>query len=459
MNGKEKQARNIVVMVTSEPVMTPAGQKSGADLLNLLSIGLLVMRPQWQYPTQDWGTCILGDDIDNDGDIEILLGSSDGHIYALAREGNLRWKRDLESKQWITSLAIIPSSREPLSSESKQAKQYSPSSNEQTPSHLKPRILVLTYSGELLVFDQNGTPLPEWHLQWEGLGSEPVKCPAITQICMYNGQLPTGQRHPKGALLIEGPMLIVGTNDQRIHLFDSITGGHYKAKELAGSIERICVADVNSDKQQKILVTTSNKCIYVLDQNLKVLETISLPYKSAVLVATNPFASIISTNKATAETIIGQLSSSPYLPTLYSGYNGRDLLCWTQKRSEICSPFEPYWPEPITFAGQPTVLAVADHGDDRQPEILVGCTDHCLYILDHKGKLLWKQDLGHTILSIYAHDYSDDDFVEVIVSLTNNTTRSLKLNLQPRKELYLTDMQQEEQDFLYEQIYSSWEEC
>src|SRR5579859_4908621 len=80
---------------------------SSTALQDTLRLGLTIVSEQWHYKAKDWVTSVHAADIDDDGTVEIILGSRDGRVHALTREGDLRWQRIVGNKTWIGSLATF----------------------------------------------------------------------------------------------------------------------------------------------------------------------------------------------------------------------------------------------------------------------------------------------------------------------------------------------------------------
>jgi hypothetical protein len=82
-------------------------------LREALQLGLSVVLELWNYETKDWVTSVHAADINNDGDIEILVGSRDGRIHGLTNKGKCLWECIVGNKQAIGDvLGIVPSENE-----------------------------------------------------------------------------------------------------------------------------------------------------------------------------------------------------------------------------------------------------------------------------------------------------------------------------------------------------------
>ncbi|HEY7418438.1 MAG TPA: WD40 repeat domain-containing protein, partial [Ktedonobacteraceae bacterium] len=350
---------------------TPARAKEGKPapgrkeelqnrLLELLSIGRLVITPQWNHPASDWVTSVCADDIDDDGDIEIIAGSRDGYVRVLTRQGIRRWEKSIGQGHWITTIALIPST---------------------TSSKFSPRIIAGTRDGKLYAFDQQGNQLADWSYQTE-------QGQVIHQIYVHHA-------HPDE--------IIVGAEDRQICLLDSDTGACRWCYGIKGRVLSVYAADIDGDGDEEILASATDKQIYILSRQGELKSTIKLAYKSYILAATEMVEDDTRDQQA----------------TIFASYNGKDLRGWTTLRHAHSSGngangalTSRTWPPhvhgnqqvAITFQRRPQAIHIADINNDGQPEILVGSTDHFLYILDHLGQLLWKHDCKQSIYSICTRD-------------------------------------------------------
>ncbi len=73
-----------------------------------LARGLAVVTEAWNYKAKNWVTSVCAADIDNDGDIEIIAASRDGRVRALTRRGDIRWERIIGYKEWVGTVASVP---------------------------------------------------------------------------------------------------------------------------------------------------------------------------------------------------------------------------------------------------------------------------------------------------------------------------------------------------------------
>ncbi len=76
------------------------------NLQEALRLGLAVVTELWSFSTKDWVSSVHAADIDGDGDIEVLVGSRNYHLYVLTKFGDL--KREVPfSSDWVGTVVGI----------------------------------------------------------------------------------------------------------------------------------------------------------------------------------------------------------------------------------------------------------------------------------------------------------------------------------------------------------------
>lgn len=380
-------------------------------LRKLLSLGRLVITPEWNYLADDWVTCVSAADIDDDGDTEIVAGSRDGYLRVLTRQGTERWKTFIGS--WITSVAIVPSPAlqelgEEQSSLALTASALLPGTNKPLP-----RILVSTRKGQVCALDRYGNLLHtgEWS-RWTRGG------PTIHQLAMH-------PRHPRE--------VVVGGEDHFVYVLDAPTGRELGRYDLRWRVYGVCMADVDGDGEEEILAVCTDKHIHILGRRLTSPDTVELIERGKIRLLYRSYALAVAEQESAHAQ---QRSPEKRRPAvIFSSDGGKDLRSWTVASQNHALP--------LTFnrtklarslrqhALRRRVLTIhtADINNDGQLEILVGSADHFLYIFDQHEQLLWKQDFGSSIYSICACDYDEDGITEIIVGMGDNNIRACKIEL------------------------------
>ncbi len=338
-------------------------------LLDLLRSGLSMVTPLWSYNALDWVSSVYAADIDGDGDIEILLGSRDGHVYALTRWGNLKWKQKLGNNLWISTVIGIPFGEKSSSDRSKGV----------------PHVLAGARNGNVYALDERGAVLENWHYQAE----------QVVRQVYINPQDPT--------------TVIVGSEDRYVHVLDYFTGTLRWKKPTNGWVQCVCSSDIDGDGALEILAGSADRTVSVFTTEGTLRGSFKTDYK--------------------VYTLCVSLPETHGKVTIFTSSNGKDLCGWTalsqEKKAHLT--FQKTWPQTgkrVDFENRVLSTLVvsltrsenSDATNEQSPrEILVGSEDKHLYILDHEGNILWKHFVKRNVYSIYAFDIDLDGCVEVLI--------------------------------------------
>ena len=387
-------------------------------LRKLLSIGRLVITPEWNYLADDWVTCVSAADIDDDGDIEIVAGSRDGYIRMLTRQGTERWKTLIGA--WITSVVIIPSFVVQEPGEEQAGASIPSGALSRDVYQPRPRILISTRNGQVWALDRHGNPVQSdnWPAWLEG-------GPAIHQLAVH-------AKHPQE--------VVVGREDHFVYLLDSTTGKKLSQYNLGRRIYGVDIADVDGDNDEEILAVSADKYIHILGRKVTANNTIELTERGKIKLLYKSYA--LAT--ATLEVGISNNGQKNHLPKkqpaiIFSSDSGKDLRSWTIANQTREQPLtftktkHPRSPRQHTLHSRVLTIHTADINNDGQLEILVGSADHFLSIFDQREQLLWRQDFGHKIYSIFTCDYDEDGITEIIVGMGDNNIRACKIELDPQR--------------------------
>src|SRR5579872_170393 len=165
------------------------------DLKEALERGLSVVSELWNYAAKDWVTSIHAADINNDGEIEILIGSRDGRVHALTNSGEYLWEEVVGSKKWIGAVVGVV-----------------PSENEQHPVS----VLVGTQDGKVYALNENGLSISKDRQmlhQFEKSASTPEKEPYKNMIWHSSGY----EIRQIAADLKKSPLVVIDSEDRYIH--------------------------------------------------------------------------------------------------------------------------------------------------------------------------------------------------------------------------------------------------
>lgn len=330
----------------------------------------------WNYRTKDWVTNVYAADIDNDGDIEVILSSRDGTVRVHTPWGAKKWEKKWDGKDgqkahYVSALCAISSA------------------DQKTPQR-QACVIVGTRDGHVYALDQYGIQLPDWQYS----------------IGRMVRQIYVRQNTPD--------YILVAAEDSCIHVIDRATGkpcwAPYKTN---GWVRNVFLCDLDNDQRNEILAGSGDKHLYILDDRGQLLDKLFLGYQIYALFAA-PLA------------IDGPM-------TIITSSNRKELFVWTVKRNpdgkwvqqkewEITSASD-------LFKNRIHAISVEDINNDHEPEILLGSEDGYLYVLDRQGLLLWKRRFGSCIYSIWASDINFDGQKEIIVGTEDSGVYVLQIEL------------------------------
>ena len=358
--------------------MTTNGYTS---LQELLRLGLTVVHEDQLYKAKNWVTSVHAADIDNDGDIEILVGSRDGRVQVVTKEGDRRWSRIPGDKAWISRAIALPAS----------ATHYTPA-----------RVIASTRDGKLYAFskdgqtvDKDGSLYPLRNEKQENQSDDEKKAYWFRAEQIIRDIAITPEEYP--AI----PKIIAGSEDRNVYALSSQTGELLWTFSTEEWVRTVFACDLNHDKTIKILAGSTDNYLYLLtsDGECVAKYDMSAPIRSI-------FAADINGD--------GQLE-------VLVGTDAKDLIV-------LNCHLEILWRKTL-FENYMLSMYVTDLDRDGKPEIIVGSEDKHLYFLNSEGKLLWRYNLGHRIFSIYAQDIDHDDVIEIIVGSEGEKIHILRVNL------------------------------
>jgi outer membrane protein assembly factor BamB len=341
-----------------------------SDLKDALQLGLSVVSdPFWRYKTRDWVTCIHAADIDNDGEMEILVGSRDGRVHALAsRDGICKWKRIVGSKKWIGAIIGIP-----------------PRMGEQNPVS----VLVGTQDGKIYALDEYGRTISKDHQQvypfendgWAYHKDQDKK--AFWHSSRY-------QVRWLAADLSHSTQVVIDSEDHYVYALDYNTGELLWTFPIGrATVQAVCSCDINGDGKVETLVITSDQHLYVLDATGDELLRVDVQGQIHAICAVD-------------------LNQDGKIEILL-GVDGKNLSLLYFRSDGPCVRLL------HRFTNRFSCLYVSDIDGDGENEILVGSEDRYLYILDANGKEIWRHFFAHRISSLYAADIDNDGLPEIFV--------------------------------------------
>lgn len=344
------------------------------QLQEVLWDGAAVTSILWNYRTKDWVTGIQAADIDNDGDIEVLLSSRDGIIRAHTPWGAKKWEKKWKN-QSISALFAIPIAG---------VQPYRKAVQRQA------CVIVGMRDGQVYALDQEGIQIQDWQYSTGRM---------IRQIYV-NKDAPDS--------------IIIGSEDRHVHVLDRATGKpHWPPYHANGWVRSVFSCDLDNDQRNEILVGSADEHLHILDDHGQFLAKLFLGHQIYAL-----FAASLRTDEP---------------KTVITSSNRKDLYAWKvrcceggqwvqQKEWEIRSESE-------LFENRIQAIYIDDINNDQEPEILLGSEDGCLYVLDKHGSLLWKRRFGSGIYSIWASDINFDGQKEVLIGAEDNGVYVVQVEL------------------------------
>ena len=348
-----------------------------SDLKEALERGLSVVTELWHYQAKDWVTGVHAEDINNDGDVEILVASRDGRVYALTNGGKRLWESVVGSKKWIGAVVGVV-----------------PSENEQHPVS----VLVGTQDGKVYALDEDGLSISKDRqalYQFEKGSSNPEKEPDKNMIWHSSGY----EIRQLAADLKKSPLVVIDSEDRYIHTLDFSTGEPGWTFPADSAVRTVFCYDIDNDGNVETLFGTSNQHLYVLNS-------------SGNCILQDDVQGQIHTIYATDLNHDGQIG-------ILLGIDGKTL-------SYILNG-QLVWRH--LFTNRFLAVCVADVDGDGANEILVGSEDKYLYILDKDGHEIWRHLIGNRISSLYASDIDNDSQIEVIAGAHDNEVHILRISL------------------------------
>ncbi len=200
----------------------PEGKQQKGDIQNLqelLRLGIAVVTELWAYPTKDWVTAVHAADVDGDGDIEVIIGSRDGNIFALTRLGIPKWGARISS-EWAGTVFALDGT-EALNGT---------------------RIVVGSRDNKVYGLDESGQEL--WSYATDLVARQ-----------IYVSDINQDGRDE----------VIVGSEDRCIHVIESDTGKLLWKYSTDAWVRTVYAFDVDNDGAVEILGGSGDKYLYVLD--------------------------------------------------------------------------------------------------------------------------------------------------------------------------------------------------
>jgi outer membrane protein assembly factor BamB len=221
---------------------TPTPRTSLQQLQEALRQGLTVISEVWSYSAKDWVTSVHVADIDGDGDDEVLLGSRDGSVKALTRQGLPKWEYMAQQGEWLGTIYCI-NNVDALD---------------------RTRVLVGARDFRVIALDELGSKI------WEYRTDQVVRRIRVGDI----------NRDGKAEVL-------VGSEDCCVHALECETGKPLWKYKTNGWIRFALPIDLDGDEEIEILAASGDRHLYILNHQGKLKRKFSTGSKIHALHATD----------------------------------------------------------------------------------------------------------------------------------------------------------------------------
>ncbi len=362
----------------------PSNTKKSVPLHLALEDGLSIFSRIWDYKAKNWVMSISVADIDGDGDVEIIIGSRDGRIHCLSKTGRLRWQREIGTRAWVGTIAISG-----IAGPGKEAAM---------------RIIVGTRDGKVFVLDSEGRLLTRdgKKLLFNEDG-QPVDLQQALEAYWFSINHAIRCIHVDP---LRQSQIIIGTEDRCIYGLDFQTGERLWQYQTNGWVRSVFAYDMNCDRKDEILLGSVDGNLYVLDLhgNLLAHHAVGHPIRTI---------------------LVDDINQDNHIEVLLST-DHKNLVALTYREGR----FEKKW-ERGPFGNRLLTLYATDIDGDGQEEIISGCEDKHIYILDVEGNLIWRHNHKYRIFDIATADIDNDGLQELLIGGENQRVRAM--HVRPRR--------------------------
>ena len=367
--------------IAGMPVNTMSGLKNSLDL------GLGIVTRIWDYPTRDWVSSVIVDDINDDGQNEILACSRDGRVHLLSLSGESKWHRIIDDKAWDGTTFVDHFADEDVSST---------------------RIFVGTHGGKVFMLDKDGCTVSREgiSISYDNANGRAIDRQKESEVCWLDT---AGHAIRQIAIDVQSSTILVASEDRYAYGLDYSTGAVRWKFQTDGWVRTISACDIDGDGQNEILVGSADGNLYLLDRQGQLLDTC-------------PVYSPIYTIRATDVDRDGQLE-------LLITTEDKDLMALVYHRlpGQTQGCFERKWRK--VFDNRMLSFCTADVDGDQNIEIIAGSEDKHLYILDASGNTLWRHNHKFRIFAIFPFDIDKDGLPELLLGSENRRVRCARIRL------------------------------
>jgi outer membrane protein assembly factor BamB len=413
---------------------------------------------KWRHPMPHRFLSLCVADIDGDGQIEIIGGSEDKHIYFLDSQGSIIWRHQQPYRAYSLFPIDVDKDGFPellVGSDDnsvramrirlrggldKNIRKYYRQLGEPDPSSLKElssaecNVLrdILNKGDVQYVTLKQAETLISARKYLQALSTLlRLKQQRVQQLWYKEkiGHIRTiSFRHKLG---ISRREIIVGTSDGHVLAYNP-TGSRQWFTQLEDPIIDVQTGFIERNVQEEIVICSSDHHVYVLigarkrDRRKAYIET---RLSSVSVAASNSFSpaeifigseekklyiygSDLEAPTATINTHAGirvvrtHASNGDHKPEIFAGCLDNYVYAYTRRGGFL-------WKYPTH--DHIRSICLKDINADGKIEVIVGSEDRNVHVLDSEGHLLWRYFLPHSVLSVDAADADHDGIVEIFV--------------------------------------------
>jgi outer membrane protein assembly factor BamB len=351
--------------------------QTNTNLQGYLAQGLAGVSEFWSYKTKNWVTCVCSGDINNDGEIEIVIGSRDGRVKALTKHGDVRWERIIGNKNWVGTVAIIP--------------QYRSAEGKDGPM----RVIVGTRDGLVYVLDKDGKTIGKAGERYSFAKDGRALDTHEVEAFWFQSE------HVIREVIVspeKSTDIFIASEDRHVYLLDLESGTVRWKFATNGWIRALYACDINDDGVVETLLGSKDKYIYVIDRDGNCLEKQRMEHSIYTLAA----ADIDDDGKI--EILVGT--------------DGKELIALT-------AHLERKWRQIFENRLLSLYVTTLDGGC----KLIAGNEDKHIYFLDGKGKTIWRHQIASRVFSVSASDIDNDGQREVLVGAEDNSVHVFRVRL------------------------------
>ncbi|MFH1404347.1 MAG: PQQ-binding-like beta-propeller repeat protein [Candidatus Altiarchaeota archaeon] len=332
-------------------------------------------------------------DLDGDGNLEVVVGSSDGIVYALGPRGDVLWEYSVKSPIYSTPTVMDVNGDN------------------------NPEVLFGSDNGRIYVLNSSGSLL--WSYKTEGMVRS---SPLVANL----DALPS-------------PEVVFGSMDEKIYCLDSNGNLLWDYSTSEAVLSSPAIVDIDSDRMKEVMIGSNDNIVYTLktppykvwsyQASDDITQTAAVDEGNSIYVPSGRIMSKIyyskytdeegipvsrllrrwifnGTHDITTSVSLGRIDNDSVHDIVFGA--GNELIVVNDSGDRIMrySLSRPIRSTP----------ALADVDGDNVTDIVFGSNEGVVYVLDYPGIIRWSYDLNSSIASSPAvADLTGDGTLEIII--------------------------------------------